>query len=151
MTDLDTVDDVLALAISREAAAAEFYESLAKSASQPAMVEVFEHFAAEERGHEARLRKVQANPDNVKVRKQAVTLSFADYLVDVEPTPDMSYDQALVVAMKREDAAARLYRDMAAQTSDPALIKLFEWLAEVEAKHRHRFEVEYDEHVLREN
>ena len=35
--------------------------------------------------------------------------------------------------------------------SDPDMIKLFEWLATEEAKHRHRFEVEYDEEVLREN
>jgi rubrerythrin len=151
MADLKTIDDVLTLAIGREAAAVEFYTGLAKSASRPAMVEVFEKFAREERGHEARLKKVQSNPDTLAVRKAPVSLSFADYLVDIEPTPGMSYDQAIIIAMKREDAAHRLYKDMAGQVSDPDMIKLFEWLATEEAKHRHRFEVEYDEEVLREN
>ena len=151
MTDLGNVDDVLSLAIEREAAAVEFYTGLAKSASRPAMVEVFESFAKEERGHEARLRKVQTNPDTMRARKQPVALSISDYLVDVEPTPDMGYDKAIVIAMKREDAAHRLYKDMAAQVSDPDMVKLSEWLATEEAKHLHRFEVEYDEVVLREN
>jgi hypothetical protein len=35
-------------------------------------------------------------------------LKVADYLVDVEPDSALDYQQALIVAMKREDAAFKM-------------------------------------------
>ena len=78
-------------------------------------------------------------------------LKLADYLVDVEPTPDLDYQQALVLAMKKEKAAFRLYTDIAAAIPDAGLRELFQALAQEEAKHKLRFELEYDDYVLREN
>ncbi len=63
----------------------------------------------------------------------------------------MSYPEALVVAMKKEKAAFRLYTSLSKRASDPALKVLFAGLAQEESKHKLRFEVEYDDFVLREN
>ncbi len=151
MSDLDTFEDVLDLAISREVAAWTFYEHMAERAVRPAMAEVFRKLATEERGHESRLRRVKADPSTLAARRRPVDLSMSDYLVDVEPSDDMTYEDAIVLAMKREEVARRLYTDLATQTSDPALVGLFVALAAEEARHKHRFEVEYDEHVLTQN
>jgi rubrerythrin len=53
--------------------------------------------------------------------------------------------------MKQEKAAFRLYTDLAASTDDDAVRDLFLGLAQEEAKHKLRFEVEYDEDFLRHN
>lgn len=78
-------------------------------------------------------------------------LGLADYLVDAEPAEDMSYAEALVLAMKKEKAAFRLYTDLASAARGDALRDLFLSLAAEEARHKLRFEVEYDDHVMKED
>jgi len=63
----------------------------------------------------------------------------------------MEYQDALIVAMKAEKAAFRLYSDIAGTTDNADLRGTFEALAQEEAKHKLRFEIEYDDRVLREN
>jgi rubrerythrin len=78
-------------------------------------------------------------------------LRIADYTVEVEPTPDMDYQDALVLAMKKEKAAFRLYLDLADQAGNEELKLLFLSMAQEEAKHKLRFEIEYDDFVMQEN
>jgi rubrerythrin len=63
----------------------------------------------------------------------------------------MDYQSALILAMKQEKAAFRLYTDLAASTDDEKVRDLFLGLAQEEAKHKLRFEVEYDDDFLRDN
>ena len=84
-------------------------------------------------------------PENV------ADLKIADYVVNVKASPNMSYQDALVVAMNKEKAAFRLYTSLAERASDAGLKELFNALAQEESKHKLRFEVEYDDFVLREN
>ena len=53
--------------------------------------------------------------------------------------------------MKKEKAAFRLYTDLSKATDNVELSKLFLALAKEEARHKLRFELEYDEHYLPEN
>jgi rubrerythrin len=53
--------------------------------------------------------------------------------------------------MKEEKAAFRLYTDLAERTPDPAIRQTFLSLAQEEAKHKLRFEIEYDDYILKEN
>ena len=71
--------------------------------------------------------------------------------MDVQADQDLDFQGALILAMKREKAAFRLYTDLAAQTDDTDLAATFAGLAQEEAKHKLRFEVEYDEEILKEN
>jgi rubrerythrin len=71
--------------------------------------------------------------------------------VDEAPGPKTDYQGALILAMKREKAAFRLYSDLAARTEDAELKDLLLGLAQEEAKHKLRFEVEYDDKILTEN
>jgi rubrerythrin len=78
-------------------------------------------------------------------------LKVGDYLVDVQPTADMTYQDALILAMKKEKAAYRLYNDLAVMSEDAGLRDVMLMLAQEEAKHKVRFEIEYDEYVMTEN
>jgi rubrerythrin len=97
----------------------------------PAMQKVFENFATEELGHKYKLEAFKRG-DISLVPQQVQSLDIADYVVDVEPQPDMDYAEALVLAMKKEKAAYRLYLDLAAVGEDEEL-------------------TEYDDTVLKED
>jgi rubrerythrin len=96
----------------------------------------------------------------MKIKKQGETsipnekvqdLRISDYMVDVEATPDMSFRDALILAMKREKAAYRLYTNLAYLASRDEVRNMFQSLAREEAKHKLRFEIEYDEKIYGEN
>lgn len=146
-----TFETILDFAISREEAAVAFYTDLAARAAQPSMKAVFERLAAEETGHRNMLQGIKTDPARVPSRGQVVNLQVADYLVAVEPTPETPYQDLLVIAIKREKAASRLYTDLAAATDDAELGELLLTLAAEEANHQLRFEQEYDDFVLLEN
>jgi len=78
-------------------------------------------------------------------------LKIADYTVDIEPSPNMDYQSAIILAMKKEKAAFRLYTNLASKMQDPELRNMFMSLAQEEAKHKLRFEIEYDDEVMKEN
>ena len=78
-------------------------------------------------------------------KEEVMDLKIADYVVRTEPTADMSYEDALKLAMKREKAAYRLYLKLSEKAPNEDMKNLFEGLAQEEAKHKLRFEVEYDE------
>lgn len=151
MDNLKTFKEILDVAIEREQAAADFYNDLAERVALPAMADVFRGFAREELGHKSRLQHIKADPARVSVREQVLDLKMSDYIVPAPISDHMSYEDALVLAMKRENAAFRLYSDLATAQSDPELRTLFLALAREEAKHKLRFEVEYDDNVLTEN
>jgi len=149
---LDTPDKILDYAIQKEEEAAEFYRDLAAKMARPAMRDVFIGFSQEEMGHKAKLMAVKDGHKLVLSDKKITDLKISDHLVEPEPVKgEMSYQDALIVAMKAEKAAYILYTSLAGATDDADLQKLFQVLAQEEAKHKLRFEVEYDEVVLSEN
>jgi rubrerythrin len=144
-------DEILDFAIAGEELAAAFYRSLAERAEHRWTRDLLLSFAAEEDGHRARLLAVKQGGQLRPSEKPVLDLQIGDYLVEVEPTASMSFQEVLIVAMKREKAAFKLYTDLAEVVADPAARALFLALAQEEARHKLRFELEYDEHVLREN
>jgi rubrerythrin len=151
MDRFKSVDEILDFAIDAEVTSVEFYMDLAKRVETPEMKKVFEDFAKEELGHKAKLQEMKKNKWSITADEDVPDLMIADYVVDVELQPDMSYKDALVVAMKREKAAYRLYLDLAAVAEAEELTETFLWLAQEEAKHKLRFEIEYDDEVLKDN
>jgi rubrerythrin len=145
------IDEVLDFAVTREEEAVRFYLDLAVVAKKPAMKEVFRAFAKEEEGHKARLEAMKKQGKLASSAGKVADLKMADYLVADEVTPNLDYQQALVIAMKKEKASFKLYTDLAAAVSDESVRPAFLALALEEARHKLRFEIEYDEHVMREN
>ncbi len=151
MKEWQSTDEILDFAIGEEQAAADFYTELANTMTRPHMRPLFEGFAKEELGHKAKLVAIKQGAA-VRPAGQAVSdLKVADYLTDVEPSPAMDYQDALIVAMKKEKAAFKLYFDLAASVDDADTKALFLMLAQEEAKHKLRFEIEYDDYILTEN
>jgi len=149
MTLWHSIDDVLNYAIGEEQAAAKFYTQLASQAKMPGMRQVLSDFAQEEMKHKAKLEAIKAG-GKLKPAEQVMDMKLADYIVDAAPSPDMNYQGVLILAMKKEKAAFKLYSDLASSTDDENVKTMFLALAQEEAKHKLRFEIEYDD-MLAEN
>ena len=154
MADQDTIQAALDFTINEEEAAAAFYTHMAGMVERSWMKKIFQGFAKEELGHKAKLEAIKAGKKFLSSSKAEIPdIKIGDYMVEVE-TDDpeqLDYQAALIIAMKKEKAAFRLYTDLAAATDDPELKEALLGLAQEEAKHKLRFEVEYDERVLTEN
>ena len=150
MEHFESVEEVLEFAIERETESRDFYMKLAERMDNQKMQEVFEKFATEELGHKMKLEAVK-HGQILLAQKDIESLDIADYVVNVEPRPDMDYAESLVLAMKKEKVAYRLYLDLAAAAEDEELTDMFLSLAQEEAKHKLRFEIEYDDTVLKED
>ena len=151
MKQWTSVDEVLDFAIKNEEEAAEFYTGLAERMDRPWMSKIFRQFAREEVGHKNKLIDIKAGKRLMPSEKKVLDLKIGDYLVDVEPGPDMDYQGALVLAMKKEKMAFKMYTDLAESVDEESLQQTFLALAQEEAKHKLRFEIEYDDHILSED
>jgi rubrerythrin len=149
--EFGSVGNILEFAIARELESYQFYSSLAARVERPWMQDVFRQFAQEELGHKAKLQGVREGEVKLSPKSAVLDLKMADYLVAGEVSGDMDYQQALIVAMKKEKAAFRLYTNLAHGVDDEALQAMFLGLAQEEAKHKLRFEVEYDDMILTDN
>jgi rubrerythrin len=151
MKEWRSVDGILDFAIEREQEAAGFYNELAAGMARPNMRDVFIQFAGEEMGHKAKLQMIKRGDLPMRPRQAVPDLKIGDYLVAVEPNEAMDYQGALLVAIKKENASFKLYTDLAASTNDEQVKDLFLTLAQEEARHKLRFELEYDDYILKEN
>jgi rubrerythrin len=150
MKEWMSVDDILDFAIGEEEGAVAFYTALAERAKSPAIRKAFLDFAEEERGHRDKLLAVKAGESFAPADEPVEDLKIGDYLVDVTPSADISFQDALILAMKKEKSAFRLYSDLATVAASEDVRKVFRALAQEEAKHKLRFEVEYDD-LMSEN
>lgn len=151
MQQWQSVDEILDFAIKQEEEAAQLYTDLARRMERPWMSDIFKQFAKEEEWHKKKLLDVKAGKRLVPAQQKVLDLKIGDYLVDATPSPDMDYQQALILAMKKEKKAFMMYTDLAASTDEEDLKNIFLGLAQEEAKHKLRFEVEYDDYVMTEN
>ena len=142
---------IIEFAIEKEVEAYEFYTEMASKAKAPAMKKVFEEFAKEEMGHKNKLEGMKKGNVNLSSGKPVADLKISDYTVEVDPDVEVDYQHALIIAMKKEKAAFRLYMDIAETVADDNLKSMFKSLAQEEAKHKLRFELEYDQNILSEN
>lgn len=148
---MNTVDEILDYAIGQEQEAADFYRDVAERAETAGMKKLLLEFSEEELRHRAILESVKTGEHELTPEQEVLDMKITDYLVDVEATDDMNYQDALIIAMKRERAAFQLYSDMASKVPESHLKEVLTGLAKEEAKHKLFFETQYDERVLTDN
>ncbi len=139
----------LDFAIEKEREAEAFYKEWAAVVTSSAVVELFAELAATEHGHVEMLLRI--TPEDLvasHVGKEA-DLKLSDLLMDVEASKGMSFQEAMIVAMKREEGSAALYDELAHLGGEAE--SLFEALANEERKHKRQLETACDEGILVEN
>lgn len=151
MKDFESVNDILDFAIENEQKAVDFYNYLATSARNDEIRKTFEQFAREEMGHKAKLLVIKEQGSINFSKADVADLKIADYIVRSESETEITYEQALVLAMKREKAAFKLYLKLSEKAPTADTKSLFLALAQEESRHKLRFEIEYDDYFLKEN
>jgi rubrerythrin len=149
--NFQNIAEVLDYAISKEEEAAALYNELAERVERPGMRDAFREFAKEEEGHKRHLESIKAGDLPALTVHQVQGLGIAEHLAVPEPSANMTYAESLAFVIKAEQAAHELYEGLAEATDDPNLAVVFTALASEEAKHKRRFELEYDEVVLEGN
>lgn len=144
-------NEVIDFAIQGEKDAVVFYQELQTKSKFQAQKKMLKEYEDMEKGHVIVLENIRKRGiQNIAV-KEVTNLNISEYLVDVEPSADMDYQDILIVAMKKEEQAQKLYTNMAGNFPGTELETLFLKLAAEEAEHKLQFETLYDEHVLKEN
>jgi len=143
MSKFNTVEDVLYFAIQQEIESHSFYLELADFVEQPEMAKVLMDLASEELIHKTKLEAVRTGKITLD-REEIDNLGIAESVNDIEPDAKMNYIEMLVLGMKREEQARRLYSNLAAISLDRDIRDMFTQLAHEEAGHKLRFEIEYE-------
>jgi len=151
MKEFESIEEILDFAIENEQLAAAFYYKLAKESTNIEMQKYFEQYAKEEMGHKSRLMKIKSGGVYTLKSGAVSDLKISDYLVAGKSSENMSYQDALILAMKQEKAAYKLYMKLSEVAPTLELEILFRDLANEEAKHKLKFETEYDDVFLKEN
>lgn len=151
--DRDTLEEIREFAVKKEIEAVQLYSHMASRVQQAHVRSLFEELAEEERKHRRMLQELDFEGIAASETGElgpVVKIELSDYLVEQEFRPDMSLQDALILALKREEKSWHLYRNLASGTSGE-LRKVFDSLAGEEAKHKERLQKQYDEGVLTEN
>ena len=144
MQKFNSLEEILDFAIKDELRAANLYADLAKRSRNKEIQKVFEQFSQEKLGHKSKLERMKTGEAAIVPAEKVQDLKIGDYVVEVDTArDDLSYQDALIIAMKEEKSAFKLYSDLAERTDDPAARDTFLMLAQEEAKHKLRFEIEY--------
>ncbi|HXK49961.1 MAG TPA: ferritin family protein [Clostridiales bacterium] len=147
----DDFSAIIDFAVDREKEAVEFYQDLQTKTKFAEMKETLKDLEMMERGHINTLETIRKQGIEKVEVKEVADLKISDYMADIEPAPEMDYENILIVAMKREQKSKDLYEDLAARFKGEEIEKILLKIASEEAEHKLRFEKIYDQHVLREN
>jgi rubrerythrin len=147
----ENLDAILDFAIEKEIEAAEFYTTISKEEAFTGAGRMFEEFAQEERKHQMMLEEFKTKGVTASVQdynfKWITDIKRSNYVVDLVYSPGMGYNEILMLAMKREEKALKLYNDFLAQAGSDESKTLFKMLCQEEAKHKLALETMYDDYM----
>ena len=144
-------EEVINFAIEREYEAANFYKELQGTVRQNSSKKMLEELEQMELNHAEILKNFteegveEFEPPNIK------DLKLSDYMVKTIPNSEMTYQEVLVTAMKREEASKKLYTALANEADNEKTKNLFQKLASEESKHKLQLETLYDDEIYQEN
>lgn len=148
---LKSLGDVLAFAVRREVEAARGYAEMAKQATTPGLRALLLELEAEEKEHRRLLENVASAGIPESPGPLAPDMGLSDALVDVPLEPDMTFQDLLIFAARKEKKAEDLYAGLARRPELAAHRRLFEFLAGQERTHKLKLETEYESRVLTED
>lgn len=146
MGKVNSDEEILEFAISKEVEAYHFYMALAGRVEARKMRKVFEDLAAEELEHKAKLElEIMKTGKTVPIQQTPSGRPDSDYIISDDPSPlDIDYKDMLLLGMEKEEAAFRTYVNLVPNVHDEQSQEVLLALAEEEVRHKLRFETEYD-------
>ncbi len=150
----ENLEDIIDFAIEKEREAAQFYQKVSNDEEDfSGSKKMFAEFAVEEQKHEKILQEFKTKGITKSLQeyqlKWITDIKRSDYLVDLEYGQGMPYNEILLLAMKREEKALKLYNEFLEQADTDEGKKLFKVLCQEEAKHKLTLETIYDDYMAK--
>jgi rubrerythrin len=147
-----TSAEILAFAIEREIAAADGYARIAAVAETPGLRELAEELRGQEIEHRRILEGLTPGAlDDPSGPSRVPDLHLVDALADEPLSGDMSLQDMLIFAAKKEAQSVALYESLARLAGPAGQGRIFLFLAGQEREHKLRIEAAYEAHVIPEN
>ena len=144
----DPMQKALDFAVAKEREAEAFYKEWSQKAEDPTVKALFSELAGIEHGHAEILSRITPQEASARVAGTS-ELGASELLVNVKASPKLTLQEAMIVAMKREEVAMRLYTRLSELKGEAK--SLFVALAKEEARHKASLQDQYDEHILSDN
>ncbi|HNZ07900.1 MAG: ferritin family protein [Candidatus Cloacimonetes bacterium] len=139
--------EILNFAVDREREAVKFYHDLQSVAKFQDQIAILKDLEAMETGHITVIENIRAKGVKEEDIPKVPNLKISEYITVDADKLDLSYQNILIKAMKREEASFKLYSEMSVKFGDSEIATLFRKLASDEAKHKLIFERYYDEWI----
>jgi rubrerythrin len=147
----ESINDIIDFAIQKEQEAVDFYISASKEESMSGSKEMLVEFSNEEKKHRKMLEDLKAKGYAEGVEdynfKWIKDIKRSDYMDDMVYKPGMGYRDILILAIKREEGALKLYNKLLAEAESKNAKTVFKILCQEEAKHKLGLETMYDDHM----
>jgi rubrerythrin len=151
--------NALMIALKKEEDSFAFYKNAEKTVMFKPLKTLFRDLAKQEVKHKnilaKEMKKIEGGASKVekltKSSGKAKDYGLSKYLVPQNVKPTMGYQEALIVAMKREEGACELFDYLRTITMDSGLKEVFTTLYNWEVEHLKKLEEKYDEDILTEN
>ena len=149
----DNIEEIIDFAIQREREAQASYLEYARATERRGFSELLLSMARMEKEHERRLLELKQgrSSEGLFTPPQTEDLGLTETLVDIPFSPDMDYGDFLILVIRKEGDAEKLYRRLQSLASNADLSGMFQLLADEERKHKDRAQERYDEDILKEN
>ncbi len=143
--------EILDFAIESEMDEIQFYSELAETMERKNVKDLLRSIAIEKTARMLQLENMKEigvllDIESVQDLKIAGTFSEIDYA-----KTNLSYQEALIMAMNKEKEKFILYQELADCTTDTNCKQTFLSLANQEARQKLKLEIEYDEFILHDN
>jgi rubrerythrin len=146
--DLRNYEDIIKFAISREEAAIDTYGDMSEKTKTPGLRELLLELQGEEKNHKKLLEDISEEQISSFNSEEVIDLKISDFLTEEPPSEDMTFQDLLILAAKKEQEAVELYSKLSDDTNNEELKKLFDFLISQEKSHKLKLEKEYEKHVL---
>ena len=147
----ESLQEIIDFAISKEIEAADFYEKVSTKEEMSGAKEMLLEFAEQEKKHRRTLEELKTKGVVEGISgykfKWIPDIKRSDYVVDMEFHKGMTYNELLMLAMKREEKALALYNQLLRQAEGENAKELFKVLCQEEAKHKLALETKYDDYM----
>jgi rubrerythrin len=140
-----TMSDFIALAITRETEAHDFYRALAGKVEDASARSALEDLAAEEKKHREFLEGYRAGKLGAEALRldRVVDYRIAEHLEKPDPRKDMETKDVYLVAAHREQNSCAFYEGLAALHADGGIKEMLLRMANEERRHKEKVEYLY--------
>jgi len=147
------IKEIIDFALERERESQEIYLNYARKTQRMGFRQLLLSIVDMEKEHENKLKELKEGKDQSTLfsGSESVKARLTDFMVQEDFSPDMDYGDFLVLIIKREEKAKKLYEELESLAADTEVKELFSWLANEEGKHKTWAQDRYDLEILKDN